>query len=318
MLSLLDFVQDLLNPDLRFLPKALVIAVMSSVVCGVIGTYVVLRGMAFIGDAVAHAVFPGLAVAFVFQGNLVLGGAIAGVVTAVLVAVFAQNRRIKEDSVIGVFFVAAFALGIVVISRSPGYSGSLQQFLFGSITGIPDEDLSTVAITGLVLLIVLFLFHKEFVAVTLDREMARATGIPVFALDLLLYIMVAVAIVISIQTIGNILVLALLITPAAAARLLTDRLGVMMLLGPVIGGTSALVGMYVSWSLDLPVGGTIVLAATAVFLLAWCLAPRHGLIARRLQSRAVQVLQAAADGTSPTTAAVPPMSLPERRKDAVR
>lgn len=286
MLSFADFVQDLLNPDLRFLLKALVIAVMASVVCGVIGTYVVLRGMAFIGDAVAHAVFPGLAVAFVIQGNLVLGGAVAGVVTAVLVAVFSQNRRIREDSIIGVFFVAAFALGIVVISFSPGYSGSLQQFLFGSITGIPDEDLYTVAITGLVLLLILFAFHKEFVAVTLDREMARATGIPVFALDLLLYVMVAIAIVISIQTIGNILVLALLITPAAAARLLTDRLGMMMLLGPVIGGASALVGMYVSWSLDLPVGGTIVLVATTVFLLAWCFAPRHGLIAKWLQGRA--------------------------------
>lgn len=283
MLSPIDFIQDLLNPDLAFLPKALVIAVMSSIVCGVIGCYVVLRGMAFIGDAVAHAVFPGLAVAFVIQGNLVLGGAVAGVATAILVAVFSQNRRIREDSIIGVFFVAAFALGIVIISRAPGYSGSLQQFLFGSITGIPDEDLITVGVTGVVLLLLLLLFHKEFVAVTLDREMARSTGIPVFALDLLLYVMVAIAIVISIQTIGNILVLALLITPAAAARLLTDRLAVMMLLGPVIGGFSALTGMYVSWSLDLPVGGMIVLVATVVFLLAWFFAPRHGLLARRLR-----------------------------------
>lgn len=286
MLSPIDFINDLLNPDLRFLPKALIIAVMSSIVCGVIGCYVVLRGMAFIGDAVAHAVFPGLAVAFVIQGNLVLGGAVAGVLTAVLVAVFAQNRRIKEDSIIGVFFVAAFALGIVVISFAPGYAGSLQQFLFGSITGIPDEDIFTVAITGLTLMLVAFLFHKEFVAVTLDREMARSTGIPVFALDLVLYVMVAVAIVISVQTIGNILVLALLITPAAAARLLTDRLALMMLVAPIIGGGSALFGLYLSWSLDLPVGGTIVLVATSVFLLAWLFAPRHGLVARRLRGRA--------------------------------
>lgn len=314
MLSFADFVADLLNPDLRFLLKALIIAVMASVVCGVIGTYVVLRGMAFIGDAVAHAVFPGLAVAFVIQGNLVLGGAVAGVVTAILVAVFSQNRRIREDSIIGVFFVAAFALGIVVISFSPGYSGSLQQFLFGSITGIPDEDLYTVAITGLVLLLILFAFHKEFVAVTLDREMARATGIPVFALDLLLYVMVAIAIVISIQTIGNILVLALLITPAAAARLLTDRLGVMMLLGPVIGGASALVGMYVSWSLDLPVGGTIVLVATTVFLLAWCFAPRHGLIAKWLQGRAAQ---AEPDDPRPPVPLSRPL-VPAPQKEAVQ
>ena len=286
MLSPVDFIQDLLNPDLRFLPKALLVAVMSSVVCGVIGTYVVLRGMAFIGDAVAHAVFPGLAVAFVIQGNLVLGGAVAGVLTAIIVAVFSQNRRIKEDSVIGVFFVAAFALGIVIISLSPGYSGSLQQFLFGSITGIPDEDVLTVAITGAVLLLVVFLLHREFVTVTLDREMARSAGLPVFALDLGLYVMVAIAIVISIQTIGNILVLALLITPAAAARLLTDRLAAMMLLAPVIGGGSALVGLYVSWSFDLPAGGTIVLVATAVFLLAWVFAPRHGLLMRRLRRAA--------------------------------
>lgn len=286
MLSPLDFVQDLLNPDLRFLPKALIVAVMSAVVCGVIGCYVVLRGMAFIGDAVAHAVFPGLAVAFVLQGSLVLGGIVAGVLTAILVAAFSQNRRLKEDSIIGVFFVAAFALGIVIISLSPGYSGSLQQFLFGAITGIPDEDVLTVAVTGAILLLVAFLIHKELVAVTLDREMARSSGLPVFRLDLALYVMVAIAIVISIQTIGNILVLALLITPAAAARLLTDRLAVMMLLAPVIGGISALTGLYLSWSLDLPVGGMIVLVATTVFLLAWFLAPRHGLLPAALRRRA--------------------------------
>lgn len=295
MLSPIDFIHDLLNPDLAFLPKALIVAVMSSIVCGVIGCYVVLRGMAFIGDAVAHAVFPGLAVAFVIQGNLVLGGAVAGVLTAILVAVFSQNRRIKEDSVIGVFFVAAFALGIVIIAQAPGYSGSLQQFLFGSITGIPDEDIATVAIAGTILMLTVFLLHKEFVAVTLDREMARSTGIPVFALDLVLYVCVAIAIVISIQTIGNILVLALLITPAAAARLLSDRLAIMMLLAPLIGGGSAVIGLYLSWSFDLPVGGTIVLVATMVFLLAWFFAPRHGIIVRRLRRPAASEMETGPD-----------------------
>jgi manganese/iron transport system permease protein len=281
-----EFIADLFNPDLAFLPKALLIAVMSIVVCGVVGCYVVLRGMAFIGDAVAHAVFPGLAIAFVLQGSLVLGGAVAGIVTALLIAVFAQRRRLKEDSLIGVFFVAAFALGIVIISQAPGYAGSLQQFLFGSITGIPDRDLYTVGFTGLAILTVLFLLHKELVAVSLDRESARSVGLPVFWLDIGLYVLVTLAVVISLQTIGNILVLALLITPAAAARLLTDRLAVMMLLAPVIGGGSALVGLYLSWSYDLPVGGTIVLVATAVFLLAWVFAPRHGLLARRRQDPA--------------------------------
>jgi len=276
-----EFVSDLLNPDLAFLYKALLIAVMSSIVCGVVGCYVVLRGMAFIGDAVAHAVFPGLAVAFVSGGSLVLGGAVAGVATAVLVAVFSQSRRVREDALIGIFFVAAFALGIVVISRADGYAGSLQQFLFGSITGIPDRDIATVALAGLVILGLLAALHKELVTVSLDRETACAMGLRVFWLDLALYVLVTLAVVISVQTIGNILVLALLVTPAATARLLSDRLGLMMLLAPLIGGLGALVGLYVSWSWDYPTGGTIVLVLTAAFLLAWLLAPRQGVIARR-------------------------------------
>lgn len=286
-MSPLDFLADLFNPDLAFLPKALAIATMSAIMCGVIGCYVVLRGMAFIGDAVAHAVFPGLAIAFLFSGSLVLGGTVAGVVTALLVAVFSQNRRLKEDSVIGVFFVAAFALGIVVISRAPGYAGSLQQFLFGSITGIPDRDLYVVGGTGLFLLLAVLLLHKEFVAVTLDREMARALGLRTFLLDVVLYVLVTLAVVMAVQTIGNILVLALLITPASAARLLTDRLAVMMWLAPLIGALSALIGLYLSWSADLPVGGTIVLTLTGVFLAAYLLAPRHGVVARLRRPSAV-------------------------------
>lgn len=284
-MSPIDFFTDLFNPDLAFLPKALAVAVMSSIVCGVVGTFVVLRGMAFIGDAVAHAVFPGLAVAFVISGNLVVGGTIAGVLTAILVAVFSQNRRLKEDSIIGVFFVAAFALGIVVISQAPGYAGSLQQFLFGSITGIPDSDLYVVGGTAAVVLLVVLLLHKEFVTVSLDRESARALGLKVFWLDLILYVLVTLAVVISVQTIGNILVLALLVTPAATARLLTDRLGIMMLLAPIIGALSALVGLYISWSWDFPTGGTIVLVLTAVFLATWLLSPRLGLISHLFTRR---------------------------------
>ncbi len=281
----LDFLTDLFNPDLAFLPKALAVAVMSSLVCGVVGCYVVLRGMAFIGDAVAHAVFPGLAVAFVILGNLVVGGTLAGVLTAILVALFSQNRRLKEDAVIGVFFAASFALGIVIISQTPGYAGSLQQFLFGSIVGIPTSDLYVVGVTGLVVLAILFALHKEFVTISLDRESARALGVPVFWLDLVLYVLITLAVVISVQTIGNILVLALLVTPAATARLLTDRLGVMMTIAPIVGGGCALLGVYVSWSWDLPTGGTIVLALTAAFLLTWFGSPRQGLLAKVITRR---------------------------------
>ena len=203
------------EPSFGFLPKALLVAVLSAVVCGVVGAHVVLRGMAFIGDAVAHAVFPGLAIAFALQASVVLGGAVAGIVVAVLIAVFSQRRRIKEDTIIGIFFAAAFAAGLVVISKVQGYTASLTSFLFGSITGVATEDIVLVAVVGTVVIALLLVFHKELVAVSLDRETAAAQNIRVFAFDLLLYLAVTAAVVMSVRTVGNILVLALLVTPAA-------------------------------------------------------------------------------------------------------
>ncbi|MFJ6216859.1 anchored repeat-type ABC transporter permease subunit [Streptomyces sp. NPDC092296] len=277
MSAFLDFLTDPWQHV--FMQRAFLVAAMSGVVSGVIGTHVVLRGMAFIGDAVSHAVFPGVAIAFVLHTSLVLGGAVAGLATALAAAVFSQNRRLKEDSVIGVFFAAAFGLGIVVLSTAPGYSGSLESFLFGQILGISDRDVATVAVTGAVLVLVALALHKELVTVSLDRETARAVGLPVFALDIALYALVTVTVVISLQAVGNILVLALLITPASCARLLTDRIGTMMVLAPVIGGVSSLAGLYLSYRWNLAAGGLIVLVVTAVFLVCWLCAPRHGLLA---------------------------------------
>lgn len=278
MISFTQFLSDLSNPALAFLPKALLISVLSSLVCAVVGTHVVLRGMAFIGDAVAHAVFPGIAIAFALQGSVLIGGAIAGTIVALLVAVFSQRRRVKEDTLIGIFYAAAFALGLVIISRIDGYTASLTSFLFGSITGVPDSDIVLVFVVGTVVIGVLLALNKELVAVSLDRESARAQGLPVFALDIVMYVMVTAAVVISVRTIGNILVLALLITPAASARLLTDRLGVMMLLSACIGGVGSFLGIYLSWAANLPTGATIVLTCTVIFFLCWLLSPKNGVL----------------------------------------
>ncbi len=269
MLSIIDFLRDLTNPALAFLPRAILVTCVAACVCAVVGCHVVLRGMSFIGDAVAHSVFPGLAIAFVCSGSLVLGGTLAGVGTAVLVALLSQNRRLKEDSIIGVLFVGAFGLGLVIISWAPGYAGSLQDFLFGSLTGIPASEVPFVLIASAVIVGVFAFFHKEVVAVSLDRESARVAGLPVMALDLLVYVSVAGAVVISVQIIGNILVLALLITPAASARLLTNSLGAMIRTALVIGVLSSLCGIYLSWSLDLPAGASIVCVVTLVFIAAW-------------------------------------------------
>ncbi|MCQ6244777.1 anchored repeat-type ABC transporter permease subunit [Streptomyces malaysiensis] len=283
----MNSVMDLLTGPWEhlFMRRAFAVAVMCGIVSGVVGAHVVLRGMAFIGDAVSHSVFPGVAIAFVFQFNLVLGGAVAGLLTALAVAVFSQNRRLKEDTVIGVFFAAAFGLGIVILSTAPGYSGSLESFLFGQILGISDGDVVTVAVMGLILLLIAGAVHKELVTVSLDRETATAMGLPVFALDVVLYALVTVTVVISLQAVGNILVLALLITPAACARLLTDRIGIMMALAPAIGAGSAVLGLYLSYAYNLAAGGLIVLVVTGVFIVCWLLAPRHGLLTARTHRR---------------------------------
>lgn len=269
MITPLDFLTDLTNPNLTFLVRALAAVVLASLVTGVVGCHVVLRGMVFIGDAVAHSVFPGLAVAFVLGGSLVFGGLVAGIITAVLVAVFSQNRKLKEDSVIGIFFAGSFALGITIVSLAPGYSGSVQDFLFGSIVGISGADVAQAAGFAAVILLVLGLFHKELVAVSLDRESARACGLPVLALDVLLYVTVTVSVVISLQTLGNVLVLALLVIPASAARLLCSTLPRMMAFAPMFGVVCAVVGLYLSWAFNLPTGGVIVLTMIAGFLLCW-------------------------------------------------
>ena len=272
-ISLIEFFQDLTNPHLDFLARAVGISILAAIVCGVVGCYVVLRGMSFIGDAVSHAVFPGLAIAFVLQGSVLLGGAVAGCTVAVLIACFSQRRTVREDSVIGIFFAAAFALGMVIISRVDGYTASLTSFLFGSLTGVSRADLYTAFTVTVLIVATVLLLGPQLTATCLDKETARAMGLPVFALDIVLYLCVTGAVVISVGTIGNVLVLALLITPAATARLLCDSLGSMMLAAAAIGSLGSFFGIYLAWAIDLPAGATIVLLLTACFLVAWVLSP---------------------------------------------
>ncbi|GAA1015743.1 anchored repeat-type ABC transporter permease subunit [Acrocarpospora pleiomorpha] len=275
----------LLEPwSLPFMRRAFLIGITCGVLCGVIGSFIVLRGMAFIGEAVAHSVFPGVAVSYALGADLILGGAVAGVATTIVIAAFSQNRRLKEDTVIGVFFTCAFGLGIVIVSTQSGYTGDLASFLFGQILAVSDTDVVTVAIASAVVVAVALALRKELVAVSLDRETAAAAGLPVFRLDLALYVMVTAAIVFSLQAIGNILVLGMLITPAAAARLFTDRLGTMIAAASGIGATGALVGLYFSYLLDLAAGGLIVVVLTLFFVAAYLLAPRHGLVLKRLRA----------------------------------
>jgi manganese/iron transport system permease protein len=267
-----------------FMQRAFAVAVISGIVCGVVGCFVVLRGMAFIGDTIAHSVFPGIAIGYALNANLALSGGVAGVITALTIPFLAHNRRIREDAVTGVLFALAFAIGIVVVSTQRAYTGDLASFLFGQILGISDGDVLTVAALGSVIVATTLLLKKELVAVSLDRETARALGLPIYALDAVLYVMVTLAVVISLPAVGNILVLALLITPASAARLLTDRLTTMMAIAALIGALGSLLGLYISYHFDLASGGLVVIVLSAVFVIAWLLAPRHGLLRSRIRS----------------------------------
>ena len=274
-----------------FMQRALIEVILMGAVTGAIGTYVVLRGLSFIGDALSHAIFPGVVIAFLLGRSVFLGALAFGLLTSASIVVLATTRRVKEDSAIGVLFAGSFALGVVLISTTRNYSRDLAAFLFGNVLGVTTTDIARSATVGGLVLLLLVLFHKELLLVAFDREAAQAIGVPVFWVNLLLLAMISLTIVVSLSAVGNILVVAMLVTPAASARLLTDRLPIMLGLSAAIGAMSGVVGLVISYHANVAAGGTIVLVATGVFGLVWLLAPSHGLIAR-IRARRRRVPQA--------------------------
>ena len=273
-----------------FMQRALVEVVLTGAVTGAIGTYVVLRGLSFIGDALSHAIFPGVVIAFLLGRSVFLGALVFGLLTSASIVVLATSRRIKEDSAIGVLFAGTFALGVVLISTTRNFARDLASFLFGNVLGVTTGDMWLSATVGGLVVILMVLFHKELVLVAFDRAAAQALGIRVFWLDLLLLVLISLTIVVSLSAVGNILVVALLVTPAAAARLLTDRVTVMIGLSASFGVIAGVLGLLVSYHADVAAGGTIVLVATFLFGLVWLLAPTHGVLVapwRRRRAAAV-------------------------------
>lgn len=252
------------------LTRSLEAAIIVGIISGVMGTYVVVRGMAFFGDALAHSILPG--VAFMYQrangqtDNLFWGGLIAGVLSAVGINYLTRHEKIREDTAIGVIFAAMFALGIAMISRIDNYAGDLTHILFGQILGVSPGDLQRIALFGTAIVVFVALFFKEFMIISFDPALARTLRLPTGILNLLLLVLIAITIVVSLQTVGIALMVALLITPAATAHLMTSRLLPMMLLSALIGASSSIIGFYISFHEDIAVGPAIVLSATAIFL----------------------------------------------------
>jgi manganese/iron transport system permease protein len=282
-MAAIDYLSDPLQYD--FMKRAMVEVILMGAVTGAIGTYVVLRGLSFIGDALSHAIFPGIVIAFLLGQGIFFGALIFGVLVSIGIGIVATNQRVKEDSAIGVFFAGSFALGIVLISSSRNFTRDLASFLFGNVLGVTTNDIMLSAIVGAIVILLIVLFYKELLITSFDRAAAEAMGLPVLVLDLLLLVMISLTIVVSLRAVGNILVLAMLVTPAATARLLTDRLPVMIALSSVIGIVSGIAGLYISYYNDVAAGGTIVLVATGIFALAWLFAPDHGYVMTRLVQR---------------------------------
>jgi ABC-type Mn2+/Zn2+ transport system permease subunit len=232
--------------------------------------------LAFVGDALPHASFGGVAIAFVLGTSLYLGGAVAALVTALLIGVIGRRGVIRYDTAIGILFVGAFATGILVMSTQDNYTSDLFSFVFGNVLGVSWGDVWLTAAVGALILLLVALFFKELLFVSYDPTMAAASGLPVDAVQFGLLAMLALTTVIAMQTVGVVLVVALLITPAATAQLLTRGLFPMMLVAASFGALSSLTGLYVAWHADVSASASIVLAATAMFALAFVLAPGRG------------------------------------------
>ena len=265
----------------EFGARALLAAALVGLVCAVVGSYMVLRGLSFMGDAISHAAFPGVVMAYLFGGSLYLGGAIAAVATALGIGWISRRARLRSDTIIGVLFAGMFGLGVAIYSAIPNYVGDLFGFLFGDVLGIGLGDLVGLAILGGLVLVVIWALWKEFLFATFDPLGAGASGLNVNALDYLFLGLIALTIVVSIQAVGIILVVAMLTTPAATAQLLTARFGRLIAIAIAIGIASGIAGIYVSFWLNLASGASIVLIQTATFLLALALGPRGGLLRRR-------------------------------------
>src|SRR5512138_1165670 len=257
----------------EFMQRGMIAAILVGIVCAVVGTYVVLRGMAFFGDALAHTILPGIALGYLISGGAreqlfwwALGTAI---VAALGIGTISKNSEIKEDTAIGIIFAGMFALGIALISTVRSYAVDLSHFLFGDVLSVSAGSLWLILIFGGLVLLVIFALYKEFLTLSFDPILAATLRLPVGFLNNLLLTLLAVTVAVSLQTVGVALMVAMLVTPAATAYLLTRRLSEMMILAAAIASFSGIIGLYLSYYLSIASGAAIVLTATLFFLLAF-------------------------------------------------
>ncbi len=265
-----------------FMVRGLLAVVMTGIVCATVGTYVVLRGMAFFGEALAHAILPGVAAGYLISGGargpVFWWGLGTAILTAIGIGAVGTGAKIKEDTAIGIIFAGMFALGIAMISTMRSYAVDLAHFLFGNVLGVSATDLWLIAIFGGLVLLTILAFFKELFILSFDPILAATLRLPSTLLNYVLLVLIAVTTVVSLQTVGVALMVAMLVTPAATAYLLTRRLPTMMGLAVLVGALSGVIGLYLSYYASVASGAAIVLVCTAFFLLTLLFSPRRGLV----------------------------------------
>ena len=277
--------------EFEFMQRALLAVVLVGVVSAVVGAFVVVRGMAFIGDALAHSSFAGVAIAFTLGTSIYLGALVAAVLTALGIGFISRRGRLRFDTTIGVLFVGAFALGIAIVSKQENYTIDLFSFVFGQVLGVSWGDLALMAVMGFVVIALVAAFYKELLFTAYDPTVAAAAGIPTRLMEYGLLILLAVSTVVALQAVGIVLVIAMLVTPSATASLLVRRLHHIIFVGVALSLVSSVIGLYVSYHAGIASGAAIVLVATALFTVALFLAPRRGLLSRWLLDRSRRLEQ---------------------------
>ena len=253
----------------EFMQRGLLASVMVGVLCAVMGTYVVLRGMAFLGDAMAHAILPGVAIAYILKGDLLVGAGVAAVAVALIIGLFTKDGAVKEDTAIGILFAAALSLGVALISAMQTYAVDLSHILFGNVLGVSVSDLWLIGGLSFAILLTVGLLYKPFLVISFDPVLAATLRLPAELLRNLMLVLLALTVVVSLQTVGVSLAAAMLVTPAATAYLLTRRLLPMMFVSALVGALSSVIGLYLSYYFNVVSGSAIVLTPTLFFLFAF-------------------------------------------------
>lgn len=284
------FSKYLLEPvQYEFIQRALIASVTIGISCGLIGTYIMLRRMSLIGDALAHAVLPGVVVSFMVAGKsevaLFIGAVVSGILTVLLIGFVNRNSKIKEDTSIGIIFTGAFALGILLVSQLKQVHIDLSSYLFGDVLGVSTGDITLSMIIMVVIILCIVLFYKQLLLTSFDPTMAMTIGISTTLVHYMLMTLLSMSIVAGLQSVGVILIIAMLITPPATAYLLSNNLKKILLLSAMFGTISAITGLYLSYHFNFASGASIVLVAVALFMLAFLFSPKEGVVTKLFRRR---------------------------------